>query len=1179
MYRPHGKTTPVDTVGYDEVQSDVLTTDLGDNEKISKLKQLKTETKVPTKAINALNEQLKNAQTSAADALQRVTTFEDDMAGVHESVEAMQTSVDTMQGVVDDMHENVEQAAQSIQVVTEQITALQEQLSNQSTIGDKIKTESSSLDRIKTALAQQMRMEYKDVVAWGMFSGGTPANYEQVDGKVEIPREVDLDNYVPTHVNGVVFANAPMEDNVPIFFDKSLVNVHKSGTYTTKAVYGVGYYSSKHVYPELTYHVAAIGRMSLANWYSNGAKLNNVSYKSATTAEELDVLSEYEVTALTSMMANNKDIVSVPSLTLINDTTTAVSAFSGCTSLVSVGNFEKNHVISDASSMFLNDAVLTTVPEMTVTSACTNMFKGCSAVEDLSMVKINCSTATGLCMNCTSLVSPPVLSTAVKDCTDMFSGCKQLTAVADMNVTTATRMFNGCTGLKSVGQITGTTATSMFAGCTGLTEIPAMDVTTATSMFSGCTGLVTAGDVKATTGTSMFQGCTGLKTAGNVNVSTASSMFSGCSELTKVGNVTVTTNTSMFFDCTKLAEVGNVTCASMSSMFSGRAALTKVGNVNASTTAASAFAGCTSLTSVGTVNSPNMTSMFLNCSALTSVEFNKSTTMNITSAFKGCESLASVGEGTIKPSNIASAFEGCTSLPTVFPLIINVDSLTSEESALNAFKDSSVEEVHVTATNGVPVHVCPVILGVQRVVVVDAKGVEVETRDESFTPLVCNKMYTSGGTSTYNVPAYATKMHVQATSGYIGHGDNRDTYIEHTQSTFGTKLASVADPGGTCEKPNASWSYGQAGEPYGYSAMPWSIFRYNYGNGVAERSASMSSYYYYSPKGRNCYGWAWNNASLVTGDVTVTPGESVSVKVGAGGFRNSTCTLKYFHSGATSEGYIYVHWDKLLESSAVPNPTGDDVAVCVNNAYAMSSLFASNYTTMTTLPKRLNTVKLGTAKNMFSGCAALTQLDLSEMYFAHVIHVDSMFANCAALTELDTSPLAYAQPQTASSMFSGCRGLTEIDLRMDTRRCTTVASMFANCTSLTKVKLAFDFGANTGALTMFAGCSNLQEVDLSECVRFDLARAASMFANLPALTMVKLPKLMGRLSNTTSMFLNCSSLTTIDGVLDFASSPTYANMFSGCSNLTGVKIKNPPSGVTNDSGFAGLVAGQYEIIA
>ncbi len=67
---------PVETVDCHEVQADVLTTDLSENTRITGLKQLKTETKVPTKAINALNEQLENAQISAADAVQRVVALE-----------------------------------------------------------------------------------------------------------------------------------------------------------------------------------------------------------------------------------------------------------------------------------------------------------------------------------------------------------------------------------------------------------------------------------------------------------------------------------------------------------------------------------------------------------------------------------------------------------------------------------------------------------------------------------------------------------------------------------------------------------------------------------------------------------------------------------------------------------------------------------------------------------------------------------------------------------------------------------------------------------------------------------------------------------------------------------------------------------------------------------------------
>ncbi len=61
---------------FKSIQADVLTTNTTDNELISSLKQLKTDNKSVTKAINALNEQLGNAQTSASDAVQRVVALE-----------------------------------------------------------------------------------------------------------------------------------------------------------------------------------------------------------------------------------------------------------------------------------------------------------------------------------------------------------------------------------------------------------------------------------------------------------------------------------------------------------------------------------------------------------------------------------------------------------------------------------------------------------------------------------------------------------------------------------------------------------------------------------------------------------------------------------------------------------------------------------------------------------------------------------------------------------------------------------------------------------------------------------------------------------------------------------------------------------------------------------------------
>lgn len=84
-YKPYDSTkAPLTDVQWDDLQADILATDTSENTKITGLKQLKTGTKIPTKAINATYEQLGNAQASAADALQRVAALENAMGALEQ---------------------------------------------------------------------------------------------------------------------------------------------------------------------------------------------------------------------------------------------------------------------------------------------------------------------------------------------------------------------------------------------------------------------------------------------------------------------------------------------------------------------------------------------------------------------------------------------------------------------------------------------------------------------------------------------------------------------------------------------------------------------------------------------------------------------------------------------------------------------------------------------------------------------------------------------------------------------------------------------------------------------------------------------------------------------------------------------------------------------------------------
>ena len=175
--------TPVDTVDCHDIQADVLATDLSENTKISSLKQLKTETKVPTKAINALNEQLGNAQASASDALQRARAVENRVT----RLESGGADLGSTSGTVD------------------------------------------------SDLARQMM---KEVKSYDAFVQG--ANVVEVPLTVELPSNADVESRLPTMVKNVKFYNAAKEDYVNIYWNAERYN-GMIGEHVLTARYEHGY--------------------------------------------------------------------------------------------------------------------------------------------------------------------------------------------------------------------------------------------------------------------------------------------------------------------------------------------------------------------------------------------------------------------------------------------------------------------------------------------------------------------------------------------------------------------------------------------------------------------------------------------------------------------------------------------------------------------------------------------------------------------------------------------------------------------------------------------------------------------------------------------------------------------------------------------------------------------------
>ena len=219
----------------------------------------------------------------------------------------------------------------------------------------------------------------------------------------------------------------------------------------------------------------------------------------------------------------------------------------------------------------------------------------------------------------------PLLDTSkVTDMSNMFDGCRNLTAIPLLNTDNVTNM------------------NSTFAGCSNLTTIPLLDTSNVTymgQMFDNCTNLTTIPLLDTSNATNMsymFEGCSNLTIIPELNTSKVTNMyfmFSRCSSLTTIPQLdtsNVTDMTYMFNNCTNLKNIpelntSNVT--TMNSMFQACSNLTTIPELNTSnvTNMGQMFRECTHLTTIpllDTNSATNMRWIFMECTNLTDDSLN-----------------------------------------------------------------------------------------------------------------------------------------------------------------------------------------------------------------------------------------------------------------------------------------------------------------------------------------------------------------------------------------------------------------------------------------------------------------------------------------------------------------------------------------------------------------------------
>ncbi len=200
-----------------------------------------------------------------------------------------------------------------------------------------------------------------------------------------------------------------------IFWDDAArsYNPNKSGEQILRAGIEMGVYNPLNLAPEVVMMIARSEKLSLQNWWSNGAKVANKSYADGIKANDFAILSDYFITNISAAFKGASTIESLPELSTETETTltSMANAFEGCAKL----------------------KMIPSIPTSGVTSF-VKAFHGCESISDLSHINMSkANNIEGAFSGCVNLAKLPdmsnLASAAPISYVDSFRGCASLPAV------------------------------------------------------------------------------------------------------------------------------------------------------------------------------------------------------------------------------------------------------------------------------------------------------------------------------------------------------------------------------------------------------------------------------------------------------------------------------------------------------------------------------------------------------------------------------------------------------------------------------------------------------------------------------------------------------------------------------------------------------------------------------
>lgn len=169
------------------------------------------------------------------------------------------------------------------------------------------------------------------------------------------------------------------------------------------------------------------------------------------------------------------------------------------------------------------------------------------------------------------------------------------------------------------------------------------------------------------------------------------------------------------------------------------------------------------------------------------------------------------------------------------------------------------------------------------------------------------------------------------------------------------------------------------------------------------------------------------------------------------------------YNSETGEVDIFVDATQLLFP--------ESCSAMFKNFYALTEIDWSAFDT------NIDTRNVTDMSSMFSGCLALTSLNLTSFNTSSVTDMSYMFENCASLDVLDVSSFFTLSVKNMESMFQGCYGLDVLDVSsFNTSSVRNMSNMFTGCFNLTALKLSYNFtianACNTASM-LLATANNL----------------------------------------------------------------------------------------------------------